>query len=47
MRQVLDDPDVVDRVGALGQHRAAALFGLDRMIREHVEVFEQVTSALT
>jgi glycosyltransferase involved in cell wall biosynthesis len=45
MRDLLDDPALAARLGQLARERAASLFGLNRMIREHVELLKEVSGA--
>jgi glycosyltransferase involved in cell wall biosynthesis len=42
MRRLVDDPNLLAELGARARERAASLFTLDRMIREHYDLFKRL-----
>ena len=46
LRRLIDEPDLLRELGTRAKIRAAAVFSLDRMIDEHYQLFEKLTSTL-
>jgi glycosyltransferase involved in cell wall biosynthesis len=42
MKQVLDDPEITRRLGAAARARAQKLFRLEKMVEQHVLVYERL-----
>ncbi|HEV3253263.1 MAG TPA: glycosyltransferase family 4 protein [Candidatus Acidoferrales bacterium] len=42
MKQVLDDPEIIRRLGAAARERAQKLFRLEKMVEQHVLVYERL-----
>ena len=45
MRCVLNNPDIVGRLGSLARRRALALFGRERMVGDYVRLYRRLTEA--
>jgi len=46
MRRVLDHPEIVELNGKAARRRALALFSQPRMVKEHVELYRQLTASV-
>lgn len=44
LAQVLDEPEVVTEVGRKARQRALALFGMERMVADHLAVYERLVA---
>jgi glycogen(starch) synthase len=45
MRDVIQHPDCVARLGAKARDRALTMFGHDRMVAQHLQLYEQILTA--
>jgi len=45
MRDIIEDPDCVARLGVKARERALTMFGHHRMIAQHLELYDQILTA--
>jgi glycogen(starch) synthase len=45
MRQVLDNPDIISEFGQRARLRALSCFGLERMLKEHIDIYRSSCSS--